>query len=216
MNVVLVGHSFVRRLQTGLLPNSRGQNIVTPYAARHLAIALQVSEHFQCVFTCAQNLNLVHHLPYHLHYIMNIMASIVVLDIGSNDIAHFTDTRHETCLRLATDIVQFAQSLIDSGVKLVLIISILPRTHGITCSPETFISNAQTVNSYIKQLTDPEQRLKFHKLRGFFGTDQALSQPPTVTSWSNDGIHCNKNGSDQLYIKRLRHGLLLHKHIARQ
>jgi len=216
MNVTLVGHSFVRRVQVGLIPGSRGHDIETPESARHFSTLLQVSDHFKYVYTCAQHLNMVYHLPEYTHTIMKTSPSIVVLDIGSNDLAHITDVQPDISLQLATQIVQFAKSLIDYGVKLILINSILPRTGRISCSPEVFTKNAQSTNSYLKQLTDVEQRIKFNKLRGFFGTDQAYSSPPTVETWSNDGIHCNKNGSEQLYAKRLRHGLLFHKHIALQ
>lgn len=216
MNVLLVGHSFIRRLKRNLLPAAGGRDVTAQRAqlAATFASQLEVSQHFESIFTCSENLNLICHLEKCVATVTNTHPQVVMLDIGSNDLAHIKTKKNNICLQLASKITDFAKNLLTLGVRLVIINSVLPRTGRIACTPDVFASNCHAFNNYVKHFTQTETNIKYNKLRGFYGTDNPHQNPPTVNTWSTDGIHCNKGNSAKVYARRVRHGLLFFKHVA--
>ena len=207
MNAVIVGHSFVRRLQRDTCPGLHG-NISCASLGGLLARSLQVDKHYYCVYTYCDHINFISDLNTFTSFIRvnNISPDIVVLDIGSNDLAKLKAFNRNACLNLAGEVFDICQTILSStSTKCVVVKSVLPRTARIQSSPQTFSNNLDLYNHCIKQFCDTEPRINYIKTKGFY---QHL-----VTTWSNDGIHCNKT-SAQRYKIRLRHSLLYNSYPA--
>ena len=205
MTVLLVGHSFIRRFRDTILRDSPfvGKDILckNSQAAAIFADKLRINEHFQQVFTISQRLYFIHQLSRIQKQLLEIRPDIVLVDIGSNDLANLTFANPGRCLALATAIFDFAQTIISSTT--VIINSVLPRVGRLNCSPKTFLENCTYFNNFLKHLCSSTPNIKYQKLRGFFGSD-----PEHKLSWSLDGIHCNASAGQRMYTTRLRQTLL--------
>ena len=214
MNVVLLGHSFIRRARQHLLPYAFDIDIVAPHLASELAVKLRLERHFPKIFTQCQHLNFIRQLPQTISFIRTITPSVVVLDIGSNDLSQLTCVDPSQCLQLASNLIDFADLIIRTINCIVIIHSVLPRSHRLQSSPQIFAANCDTFNKCLKNFAAAHEKICFNKLRGFFGEFNSTAQSFTIdiNSWSDDGIHCNRNFMP-IYLSRLRHGLLFNKHL---
>ena len=207
MDAVLVGHSFIRRLQGAHLPGLKN-NITTRPVGQQFAQSLRVDHHYTAVHTYCHGINMIQDLKNLPSFLKNygISPGIIVLDIGSNDLAHLKSLDVNICLELAVNIADIAEHYINTRLcRTVICHSILPRAHRIETSPGTFLSLVKNVNHFLKQLCDTTPGFFYSRLRGFL--DQ------NITQWSTDGIHCDRDNY-QKYSARTRHSLLLHAESA--
>ena len=201
MDAILIGHSFVRRLQKAYLPHSH-QNIDDASQAEAFAHALQVNEHYCGIYTYCHNINVIQDISDLFLFIKLLprRPNIAVIDFGSNDLAQLPSINSQFCLSLASAIFECAQSLTSfNQIETVIIHSVLPRIARIRSSPELFRQNLDSYNHYLKQFCDTESKIHYQKLRGFFA-----SGPST---WSHDGIHFHEHSMPK-YLMRMRHSLI--------
>ena len=218
MDVVVLGHSFIRRLRDGLIPpkkSKRSHDIPAwnTAAASQLTAAWGMSQHIRHIYTFSDGVTRIRDIDGATHMVERIRPGIVLMDIGSNDLAHVDSVDPSQMLRLATHITDTALTL---STHKVIINAILPRTGNITCTPAVFRENASHLNSFLKNICDPKSRLVFHKPRGFWTqcTD-AKERPCEVSEWSSDGIHCDMPDSARRYSARTRRAILTQVHWAR-
>lgn len=212
--VALVGHSYARRLRTSIFPDhgTYRTDILPPQhwqleRARHLAQALRVSNLYQHVFTLSEGINLISHLPHTTTYLKAIGPSVLVLIVGSNDLANLRGIDHKSARRLAQETIKFA---VQAPSKRVILNAVLPRTGNISCSAPDFRENMHTFNTTVKEACSlPGSKLRYNRVQGFaFSNDQHnISRPRPVHEWSGDGIHCEPE-AQEMYIERLRRSLL--------
>ena len=208
MKVLLVGHSFIRRLKNQVLPAARGRDITTQGAGKYFAQKLHLNDRFYSVYTLCERINLVEHLDNLYSQVCQLQPNTVLLDIGSNDLSSFTEVSPASCLKLAAAIFEFAEKLAAlPHIYVVIIHSIIPRYSRISATPDIFIKNCQFFNKYIKHFCADSVAIKFSRLQGFF---QQLDNTTATPSWTNDGIHCNSTIGCRKYLSRLRHSLLYH------
>lgn len=207
MNALLIGHSFIRRLVGDSLLTS-AVDVRFENTAISLSRNLELDFHFSGgLYTICKNINLIHHLYDTVHRIRDLLPDIIVIELGSNDIANLTNTNSSECLRLADQLVEFAKHCIASKLtKAVIINSVIPRNSRISCSAEQFIKNITIFNNCVRRFCNAAEQLYFNKIRGFY-------HPQKINNfwWSSDGIHCNTTEGKRMYRARLRHGLLFFK-----
>jgi lysophospholipase L1-like esterase len=217
MDVVLLGHSYIRRLRDGLIPplhSHRGQDvgIGSLIRAAQLASNLNISQHIRRVYTFSDGVVRIRDLDGIQTFVDRIRPGIVFIDIGSNDLAHYDVVDAYTMLQLVTQLTDLALSL---HAPKIILSAILPRTGNITCSPDTFRENAELFNTYLMNICDPKSKLVYHKPRGFWNQYlDGLEHTLEVSDWSSDGIHCNRPDSFQKYKTRTRRAIMTQVHWA--
>ena len=208
-NILLVGHSFIRRFKNFMVPQFYNKDIVCgmhDHAAGQFAVNLRIDTHYQKIYTFSHGLTSINQLPWALESIRQTNPIVTVIDIGSNDLANLTTYDPNQCLILATATFNFAESLTQQGISVILH-GIIPRRGRIDCSYEVFLDNSTYYNKVLKLLCEDASQIHFHKLRGFHNPmDIHCSSLP----WSLDNIHCNSPSGRRKYQAQLRHGLLLH------
>jgi hypothetical protein len=193
MDIVVLGHSFVRRLRDGLIPpvpyrHSHDIHAWNATAAAQLASAWGISDHVRHVYTYSDGIVRIRDVDRAVSTIQRIRPCVVLIDIGSNDLAHVEEVDPPLMLRLATQLTDFA---IDLAAHKVILNAILPRTGNITCPPAVFRDNAEHFNNFLYNICDPKSKLVFHKPRGFWKTHvDGKERLCEVAEWSSDGIHC--------------------------
>lgn len=124
------------------------------------------------------------------HFI-KVKPQIVILDLGSNDIAAGTPP-----LDVATSIIDLATHLINSlEVKQVTICSIIPRFERVK-EGVNFADEMYNCNKYLQNLAEVEERVRYHVHKGFWAVDHR--------EWSRDGIHPNQPQGRGKYRASLR------------
>jgi hypothetical protein len=210
MNVTVLGHSFIRRLRDDLIPphNGRGYDINAhnPTKAARLAHAMGVSDHVTGIYTECNNMAFISDLDRSEPLISRTSPGIVLIDMGSNDVAHMERTDPNNILLLATQLTDFASEL---QVGVVIINSILPRTARISCSAEIFKANADLFNLFVNNICSTSDTLVYHRIRGFSHTCiDGTERERKVSEWSTDGIHCTTKESKKQYMRRVRRAIL--------
>ena len=215
MNVVIMGHSFVRRLRDDLLPSPSNYaddiNSYNPTKAAALSTKLGIQHHFKGVYTISNRIVRIRDLNDCDTTISRVSARVVLIDIGSNDLAHMDRVDPILMLRLATQITDIGAKFRKS---VVIINSILPRKSGITCTIETFLNNADLYNNYLKNICDTSDNCIYNKMRGFAYT--CALKRREVSEWSTDGIHCNTINSKKHYRARIRQSIMAEVKRAKQ
>ena len=212
--MVIIGHSFVRRLRDHLFtPRSshgrpRGQDISFCHntKAQLCAQKLGVSNNIRAVYTSGNDINLIADLHKSESLIHEIQPQIIVIDIGSNDIANIDHENHNIMLEFANRLIDFALAL---TAPLIIINSVLPRTERISSTPDQFRNNASHFNKFISVYVSDTSNIIYNKMRGFAYYYDANNKesPKPVHMWSQDGIHCDER-SIQQYRNRIRHAIL--------
>ena len=211
MDVILVGHSFVRRYRDAKLPRRRyhsDRDITAhqPARAASMAESMRLSRHIHGVYTISQNIIYFHHVFLLREPILSLNPRAVIVDIGSNDLARMSTINPRRILQLASDLHNF---LLNLELHLVVVNAILPCTAALSCTPATFAANARYYNTYMSEFCDTSPRLVFNKQRGLQYT--STNQPRPVHTRSHDGIHLSTSGSAfACYESRIRHSLLDH------
>ena len=218
----VIGHSFVRRLRQDLLKRhhnqptlTMGTGMKTPWVSPQVRLsrALGVAHAFKDIHLESNNIVFIRDLYHAVQSLSDVTLSVVLIDIGSNDLAHVDYFNPVLVLKLATMVIDFAIELNARGV---VINAILPRTGRMTSNPDTFRQNADLYNTIINDFCETNPKLTFNKMRGFSqtvlhrsATKSERQQPPRmVASWSNDGIHCDRQDSLKRYQKRTKFALL--------
>ena len=225
MNLVIIGHSFVRRCRDDKVPVKgwrKGKLITLPTdismlntrRAAAYAHALRVDNTFGAVYTESSGLNLVDQLVQASNLITSTRPSAAILDIGSNDIAHVTTFDPNAMLELAVKVHNFASSM---APNLVIVHAVLPRTKLSWCSAEIFRKNAAQYNQCLRTLCEgtTDKALVFNGMRGFWHEEtdaDGKSHPKLVNTWSDDGIHADTPNGMTAYQKRMRLCLLDNMH----
>ena len=130
MNVLLIGNSFIRRAQDDLFPNSARVDLhpAPPgwiaQRARATARALRISDHYRYVFTIANDLNLISQLAHIRPRAIELQPAVVLIQVGSNDLAHLRNYNDQAARQSADTVIQFALGL---PVRRVIINAALPR-----------------------------------------------------------------------------------------
>ena len=215
--IVIIGHSFVRRMRSDTLgersSNLSNCDILPPHGwqldrARRLAEAIKVSKHFAHDFTMAEGITFVSHLPHANNYLSSISPRVLIIDIGSNDMARLQTVDRPTAESLAYQTIQFA---LNSTADRVIINAVIPRTAGLSCPDgEVFFQNMTMYNDRVREACDNHVHfLIFNKQQGFTFTNANGNIPHRrpVSDWSTDGIHCSGQ-SMATYVSRL-HGTVL-------
>ena len=157
-NTVLVGHSFIRRFRDYHLPyHAGGQDILQPNAVRaaQLSDALNLEHHVEGVYTYAGNVVMADDLTHSIPLIRAVRPNIVLMDIGSNDLANLHMTDHFSSLDLATRVFDKAKQYNEQcSVPMVIINSILPRSNNIACMANVFLGNAEHYNNVVSNYCD--------------------------------------------------------------
>jgi hypothetical protein len=175
---------------------------------------LNISQHVKRVFTFSDGVVSIGDIARAHSFINDIGPGIVLIDIGSNDLAHIQTVDPSTMLHLATSLTDLVLTL--NACK-VIFNAILPRTGNITCNPETFRANAELYNNYLKNICDPKSKLVYHKPRGFWNSyTDGLEHICQVSEWSSDGIHCDTPESFRRWTARTRRAILTQVHWARK
>ena len=121
-------------------------------------------------------------------------CELLVLDIGSNDIAQ-SKTVNKRAMELLAKFIYGWASL--APARCVIFIRVLPRTAGLRGSARQFKQNRLYYNAALTSLCKDSNHMTFAKVRGFEGRDPIAP----VSSWSDDGTHpC----SMEKYTRRLR------------
>ena len=166
MDLLFVGHSYVRRLRDHYLqrPDRHrpythvrrhprpDQRNVRPYQSRGTATLcrnINLDVNFNAAYTVGDDIVFVCDLPISHRDVRSVRPAVVMVDIGSNDIASLTAVYHGAMLRLAMDVHSFALSL---DVAMVVLNTVLPQTDRLACSPETFLANAKSYNKILLNL----------------------------------------------------------------
>ena len=126
---------------------------------------------------------------------------IVLLDIGSNDIAN--GARYEEVV-LSLSFFLTALSALHSGI--ICVLSVVPRSAGLPAiSPAQFMDTASRLEEHLKSWSKSSQNAIFHKHKGFYERQVDGKKVPLAPSeWSKDGIHPNNSTGRRKYANSLR------------
>ena len=130
MECVFVGHSYIRRLRDHYLPRRFPYRDVRPHhveRARELAKELELDNQFAGAYTAADDIVFIRELEHTRRTIATVKPGVVVIDIGTNNIARLTADDHVAILNLVTRVYEFARSL---HVSLVVVNVVIPRCKG--------------------------------------------------------------------------------------
>lgn len=207
MDILLVGHSFIRRYRDYHARRRRSDHKADitrsqQARARHMASMMRLSHHVDGVYTHSQDIAYIHHVFHAREQILAYRPRALILDIGSNDLAHITTVQPRKMLQLASQVHTYLQNL---QIPLMIVNAILPRTAGISTSPTVFSANASHYNKYLSEFCTLSPNIIFNKQRGLQYLEANQLQP--VSHWSNDGIHLNQSAIKP-YENRIRHCLL--------
>ena len=177
-DVVLIGNSFIRRLRDNYVVPENGRkqdrdvSESRPHVAQYAAQAADLGHRVTGLYTAANDINLIEHLNKAETTVRNVMPSIVLLHVGSNDLAHVVTVNPMKTLELATLVVDFAEYLHKQlHVECVIINSVVPRnSNNMSCSAEVFRANMAHFNAVIENycVSSRKQGLIYNHLRGFF------------------------------------------------
>ena len=211
MKLLLLGHSFVRRLKDSVMPEARHIEVDRRHA-KAFSEKLTLSDHFPETFTICLGVNLIRHLFDKLDDIKVIHPCTVMLEIGSNDLANMSSWDSNHCLYLANMALEFTMKLRAIGAKMVIMNSVIPRYARLCSTPDIFLRNCGTYNHILKNFCDTENGIFFCKLRGFY----APNEPSTRPKWTADGIHCDSTHGQAMYRSRIRHNLIYQSCLQRR
>ena len=115
---------------------------------------------------------------------------LVILDIGTNDLASLTPTQ-----TLAVNVFKAAESMLKAGVKRIVILETLYRTpvgkHG---APPLFNTRVRQLNSQLKSLIKNHIHMEYWYHKGLASR---------ITNYLSDGVHLNVEGTRK-YVRSLR------------
>ena len=181
--VLILGHSFVKRLQSDLK---------TTFDARAVS-------NFRLEGTATVNLfgvggRTVEKLRrYDLHAVRRLAPDVVILEVGTNDLS---DVRPEV---VGSSIEELVSSLLDDfSVTVVGVCHVIPRCVSFP-DWEDFLQRAEILNNYVRVVLEPFPN-------AFCWTHKDFSSP-LKDLYSEDGVHVNSCG--QYFLYRSYRGAIL-------
>ena len=165
-DITLAGHSFVRRARNSLVyDHTLGDvNASQSERAKTLCEKLCLDQQFDHVYTVSDNIVFLDDLLNAAHFIIDSCPSVLLIDIGSNDVAHLIQRAPAQTLNLACrimDVVGLVQA------KSTIVNAILPRTVNISCSPDVFLENSADYNNYMSNFAAVHDSVHYNKMKGF-------------------------------------------------
>ena len=210
--MAFVGDSFVRRLRDDLVTRSfhakskpRDVSQTQPILASALSHTLRLDNEIRGVYTESNHLQFISDLPNAHLLLHHVRPDIVVVNVGSNDLANLAQVNRAAVLQLAVQLHSFAASF---DARMVIMCKVLYRTQRLSGTPEIFAENADIFNSIVRNMCCKNSTpiTLFNPLRGFMfehnDTDTPIPRP--VSSWSHDGIHVDTMASMTRFQERQR------------
>ena len=183
--VLIIGHSFVQRAATHM-ENKGIRNLYLP--CNDFTVTLQ-----------GRGGAYAHNLP-ELYDSCDITPHLALIDIGTNDLSNFNTTQQAT--KVAQRVFDFGCTLVERGVKYVIILEILPRAcHGRYSAPPFFSTLVQAYNWHIQELI--HQNNESVPISYWFHSALASK----TESYIKDGVHLN-NGGISRYLRSLKKAIL--------
>ena len=171
--VLILGHSFVRRLRTDLLARFDDRAAIN--------FNLQGTADIHLYGVGGRTVPKLRKLD--LGVVSKISPSIVILEIGTNDLAN---TSPEV---VGSEIENLVHLLISQySVRVVVLCHVTPR---VTLKSSHFNQRAQLLNQYTRVVLEPIEHASCWTHRGFTN--------PAVTPYLSDGVHFNHMGQYMLY-----------------
>ena len=187
--VLILGHSFVRRLRLDLLAH---------FDAR-AAINFNLQGTARVYMHGVGGRTVPKLRKFDMGVISNISPDIVILEIGTNDLSN---TPSEV---VGSDIEDMVQQLISQyAVRAVVLCHVTPRA---TYQSSNFNERAQLLNHYTSVVLDPIKQAICWTHRGFAN--------PSITPFLPDGVHFNHMGQYTLYRSyrgAIKHALAILEH----
>ena len=185
-NVVVLGHSFMRRLDS-FLTRQHGQ---------HFNLGIDYDRAF-IQYVYVGGLTADRARADYVHYVLSLAPDVVYIELGTNDLCHPRVGPCEVAERLRS----LAMDLVHGGVHLVMVGETIPRaSRAIPRVTRGFNDKVMGMNQRLRQLLDPSttDSTRFWRHRG-------LQQPNVLCP---DGVHLNGLGNQRLY--RSVRGAILH------
>ena len=193
-NVLLLGHSFFRRLQQALYSSQH------PYCISNFGLQ-QCNVTFFTVsgWTVGDKAKQIEPLQERVRSLFQRgHFEAVVIQLGDNDCCNLGLF---SCLGLASLLDDFGQWLIrECGVKIVYICQLFTRPQPRNVSPAVYEQRRSKVNEYLEVLLEDLDSIKFWKHRRIF------ESPHNV--FDEDGCHLNEIGMKKFY-KSIRQAIIL-------
>ena len=184
-DVLLIGHSFIRRARDYLItPESgklHGRDISESrqHIARIAAAKAELAHAVRGLYTAAQGINLVADLWKAEPSVMNINPAIIIMHVGSNDLSHIVDPQAASAL--ADSVIEFGLRLhSEFGVQTVIFNSAVPRdSHNMSTDADTFLQymtnyNERNLRSLPQEL---RERAYFTIIRPGFEYASSITDP---------------------------------------
>ena len=174
-NVLILGHSFVRRLRDDLSSQFDSR------ADHSFGLQGVAKVHLFGV----GGLTVPRLRERHLHVVASICPDIVILEIGTNDLSH------DGPEVVGSGIEELVSLLIkEFSVRIVCVCHVIPR--GMTFRHHLgFNRDAQTLNQVVRALLDSFPSVFCWTHRGFVN--------PSSNPFLRDGVHVNSDGQYALY-----------------
>lgn len=180
LNACIIGHSFVKRLNSCLSTQANGARDVALEVPR----ILRLNKLYNRIQLFGHNGYTVPQLRQQVLAAGRQSPDVVVINCGSNDICD-VDCKPED---IANALVAYANLLTDSfGVKRVVIVGVIRRERCRGITAEEFSRRAHELNGVLKAVLANDNKVKFCQLRGFWRTQGG--EQLDVASYSRDGIH---------------------------
>ncbi len=136
-----------------------------------------------------------------LHANFSTLCDVLVLNMGSNDLANMDIVDNVHVSNLAKLHYYWCM---NSGARRVLCLGVLPRSQRLRGSVAVFDANRDIFNEEFRKLCCRQPRvMTFRRIRGFEADSDHHTR--VVDAWSKDGIHPY---SWDKYIQRLRHAMM--------
>ena len=144
-------------------------------------------------------------IPYRL--VRDFKPQVAVLQYGANEIAALMSAREA-----ALNVLRVARELMRLGVRVVEIMTILPRRENLRLPHWRFHQRAHEFRYWIRRATGNGEKIFLHVHKGFMNKlVKGRWQQVPMEDWSWDGIHPNRPLGRKLYARSLRnavfHGL---------
>lgn len=172
--VLIMGHSYVRRLREFCFANGQVNLGILPSDA-------------QVILHGFGGMRL-RGLVGRIHMVRDLSPSVVVLQIGGNDLS---SAHHASPHLVARQILDFCQTLLDSGVVSVMVCKLFPR---LTCRPG-YNADVQLVNSILEHCLNNRGLISgahfWYHNHGLGLTNPLL--------YHRDGVHLSQGGLQKYY-----------------
>jgi lysophospholipase L1-like esterase len=136
-----------------------------------------------------------------LHQLYGNHHDIILLDLGTNDIASGVPV-----FQIANAISEWLSELRAFHKGVICILSVVPRLGGLRgMSPESFMSESNRLETTLRNMAQSYQHVLYHKHKGFYDIEIGGKKLPlSPNQWSRDGIHPNNLNGRKKYGNSIR------------